>query len=537
MTSVVHKSSVLLRVFLPALLIIHLPSVRATDLESRKPAAMPMIYLDTTIVASRGQVRTVSDQEDFQAALDAASPGDTIELPAGVTFVGNFTLPSKPGAEADASWITIQSSALDDLPPAGTRLAPSMAAALPKLASNSEAPVVSAAQGAHHYRFVGIEFTLADGNPFSYGLIRLGEGDETDAASLPHDIIIDRCYIHGNETASLRRGVALNGASIAVTDSYIADCHESGADSQALCGWNGPGPFKIVNNYLEAAGENVMFGGADPKIPNLIPSDIEFRRNYCRKPLAWKAGDPQDTGRNWSVKNLLELKNAQRVLIEGNLFENTWLDAQTGYAILFKSVNQEGTAPWSSTQDVLFSNNIVRHCGGGINIEGRSPDQPGGQTSRIDIENNLFDDLNGQAWGGDGCFLKISESRDVVVNHNTVIQSGNIITAYGKPNTGFVFTNTVAARNLYGIKGDGTSEGNSTLEMFFPDLAFKKNVIAGVSTSAYPRKTFVVASLDDVGFVDLANGDYHLASQSPCKNAGTKGTDIGADIDAIYASQ
>ena len=62
------------------------------------------------------------------------------------------------------------------------------------------------------------------------------------------------------------------------------------ADSQAIAGWNGSGPFKIENNYLEAAGENVMFGGADPKIPQLVPSDIEFRYNHCAKPVSWQKG-------------------------------------------------------------------------------------------------------------------------------------------------------------------------------------------------------------------------------------------------------
>ena len=70
----------------------------------------------------------------------------------------------------------------------------------------------------------------------------------------------------------------MNSARTAVVDSYLSNLHEVGADSQAIAGWNGPGPFKIVNNYLEGAGENVMFGGADPRIPNLVPSDIEIRK-------------------------------------------------------------------------------------------------------------------------------------------------------------------------------------------------------------------------------------------------------------------
>ena len=43
-----------------------------------------------------------------------------------------------------------------------------------------------------------------------------------------------------------RRGIALNSGATAVIDSHLADFKEVGADSQAIAGWNGPGPFKIV---------------------------------------------------------------------------------------------------------------------------------------------------------------------------------------------------------------------------------------------------------------------------------------------------
>jgi len=59
----------------------------------------------------------------------------------------------------------------------------------------------------------------------------------------------------------------MNSRHTAVIDSHLSDFKEVGADSQAIAGWNSPGPFRIENNYLEAAGENVMFGGADPAIP------------------------------------------------------------------------------------------------------------------------------------------------------------------------------------------------------------------------------------------------------------------------------
>src|SRR5262249_12520519 len=61
-----------------------------------------------------------------------------------------------------------------------------------------------------------------------------------------------------------------------------------GVDSQAIAGWNGTGPYLIQNNYLEAAGTAILFGGDDPKIPNVVPADITFRDNTVTRPLGWR---------------------------------------------------------------------------------------------------------------------------------------------------------------------------------------------------------------------------------------------------------
>jgi hypothetical protein len=69
-----------------------------------------------------------------------------------------------------------------------------------------------------------------------------------------------------------------------------------------------------------------------------VPTNIQIRRNYLTKPIAWK-------GSTWAVKNILELKNAQDVVIEGNLLEYNWSAAQTGYSVLFTPRNQYGGNP------------------------------------------------------------------------------------------------------------------------------------------------------------------------------------------------
>jgi len=84
---------------------------------------------------------------------------------------------------------------------------------------------------------------------------------------------------------------------------------------------------------------------------------------------AGDAGKPGN-GTKWSVKNSFELKNAQDVLIENNVFENVWVADQPGFAIVLTPRNQSGRAPWAVVQRVMFRSNVVRHVAGGVNFLG-----------------------------------------------------------------------------------------------------------------------------------------------------------------------
>ncbi|HWQ35194.1 MAG TPA: hypothetical protein VNQ79_20280, partial [Blastocatellia bacterium] len=230
---------------------------------------LPRVILDTTYQSVGGRTLTVPAGGDLQAALDSAQPGDVISIQAGATFTGNFTLPNKPGSD----WIIVRTSTPDSsLPAPGTRMTPDRAGQLARIVSPNADAALKTQAGAHHFRFIGIEFTIGSNVSPNYGVVQFGSSDNSQSSldAVPHDLIIDRCWIHGNATGDVSRGVSLNSARTAVIDSHISDCHGVGFDTQAIAGWNGPGPFRIVNNYLEGAGENVMFGGADPKIANLV---------------------------------------------------------------------------------------------------------------------------------------------------------------------------------------------------------------------------------------------------------------------------
>ncbi len=488
---------------------------------------LPRVFMQTAYAPpTNPTIYRPQTSADFQTALNTCKLGDIIELSAGATYKGPFTLPNKTSG---TGWIYITSSALAKLPSPCTRVSPSDAPNMPSIVVSAGAGgTIQTASGAHHYRFVGIEFKPVDGN-FVYNIVQIGNAETTESA-LPNNIILDRCYVHGDSVAGSRRGVMMNGAAIAVIDSYISDCKEAGADTQAAGGWSATGPIKIVNNYLEAAGENVMFGGSDPTIPNAVPSDIEIRCNYFFKPLSWMT-------KSWVVKNLLEFKNAQRVLVEGNRFENCWPSGQNGFALLLTPRNQNNTAPWCVTQDITIRRNVFVNIAQGINLLGRDAPNISQRTTRVLIRDNVINAV--KMANSDGRMFQIlGDPEKVTIDHNTAFCPVAYVVADGTPKTdSFSFTNNIVSQGVYGFIGTGTANANTTLAAFFnANWTISNNAVIGGSTTNYPSGNYFPPKSNVVGFVDSASGNFRLISTSPYKNAGNDGRDLGADMDSIQAA-
>ena len=490
------------------------------------PAELPRVYLTTDYVAPTGQTLTVPAGGDLQAALDAAGRGDEIVLEAGASYVGSFTLPAKPGS----GWIVVRSSAMGSLPGAGQRVSPADGAAMPKIVTAGTTAAIATAPGASHYRLMGLEITATPGVTLNFGLVRLEDLGATAAAELPSDIILDRVYVHGQPQLDLKRCVALNSAASAVIDSYLAECHHRGYEAQAIMSWNSPGPLKIVNNYLEGAGENILFGGAAPSVPGLVGSDIEIRHNHFYKPVSWMESDPSYAGKKWVVKNLFESKAARRVLFEANVLEHSWVMAQVGYAILLKASNS-GAMTWAETSDVTIRYNLIRHAAGGVSIANTA--QP---TARVSIEHNLFTDIGAPRWGTNGMLFQVLGSEDLRVAHNTGFATKSFLTFSGALNTRFAATNNIVALGTYGVSGSGTGLGTSALQAYAPGYQFLGNVLIGDTRGAnYPPRNIILRSPRDVGFVDAQAGQYELSSASRLhRSAGQPSP--GADVRAIIAA-
>jgi len=465
---------------------------------------------------------SVSRASDLQPALNDALPGDTIELIAGVTYTGNFTLPAKPGKSTE--FITVRSSAVDKLPP-GVRVTPQWADRMPKLVTPSADTLLVVAQGAHHWRLIGLELTTGQG-VYTYDVVRVGDMEATSAAAQPKDIELDRLYIHAHAEKGSKRGIFFNSNAIKLTNSYISDFKSDFQDAMAVAVCNGPGPYEITNNYLEGSGYSIIFGGCPNGIIGVVPSDITFTRNHLYKPLAWEK-------EKWVIKNIFEVKMGRRMKIEGNIFENNWTASQSGFGILF-TVRADGTDAqgknFSLIEDINFSNNLIINSTHGINVLGQDDYRANsGQGRRFVFRNNLFLKVPGRL------FQFLQGPTDVLIEKNTAV-SQTFIVMSENVTTGFVMRDNIFALGEYGIFGSGLGSGNNVLKANFPDAVVKFNAFVGTGEDWHPTGNTYLKNVADIKFVNLAQGDYRLQANSPLRGKGQNGSNPGVDMDALLAA-
>ncbi|MCB4756110.1 MAG: hypothetical protein LHV69_03605 [Elusimicrobia bacterium] len=521
-----------------------------------------------------GQTWTVNQGDDLQSVINSANLGDVIVLQAGATFRTPY-IPFKLPYKRGNGWLYIISSELSQLPE-GTRVGPVDSLHMPKIVATDDPnglPALITLFGAHHYRLAGIEIVCENANGGTYNLVLQGHGfkhPDTDsywvlsAASsvdeMPHHIVYDRCYLHSiSDKNYARTGINANGSYIAIINSYFKN-FKDGSDSQAIQVWDGPGPYKIVNNFLESTGENIMFGGTDPVIQNLVPSDIEIRGNYFYKPLYWRQDNPDFAGKNWTIKNHFELKNAQRVWLDGNVMENNWdlgySGQQRGFSIVLTPRNQNNTAPWSVVQDVTITNNIIRNVGNGMNI--LSEDSPNHSlvTQRILFKNNVIDGSDRANYGGNGCFAVQGGNSvgtgDLFIDHNLCLHNGTgggflFMGDWQYVARNMTFDNNIVTNGNYGAFGSGKGMGTPALDYYTGTYNFTNNAIINrpgdlyysyydPPSTWYPPGNFFPDDISGVGFTDFANKNFRLLPTSPYKNAGTDGKDLGPDFDALDAA-
>ena len=556
------------------------------------PAELPRVTVPSAMsdTPAPGAVITVDAGGDLQSALNNARCGDVIELQAGATFTGRFVVPAK---NCDINhWIIVRTSSPDSaLPAEGQRSTPCYAgvASLPgrpqyscanptnvmakvQMQTSGNGPFQIAA-GANYYRFIGLEVTRLAGIEGSAQLI-VGQG------TADH-LVFDRSWLHGNPQDETRDGVNLSGmTNVAVVDSYFSDFHciaISGVctDAHAVSGGvsdTQDGPFKIQDNFLEASGEAILFGGG---AATLTPTDIEILDNHFWKPWQWMPGNPNfiggPDGHPFIVKNHFELKNAVRVLVEANLMENNWGGfSQSGYSILLTPKNQNTKSgsfvcPLCQVTDVTIRYVHISHAAGGI-VMATAVDTAHGDPAlagaRWSIHDVVIDALS-KKYGGHGTVFEIMNAwpknalNNVTINHITafpdpagiMMTMGNL--AQNAPMYGLVFTNNLVTISQYPVWDAIGSSGScahadvpvTSIANCFTTYTFSNNALVDVPkafpASKWPDGNFFPGTVNEVGFVNFNNGNgtnYELQPNSPYKNKGTDGKDLGADIVGLNAA-
>jgi hypothetical protein len=553
------------------------------------PAELPRDHVKSSLAdtPAPGHVHLVKDGENLQQALDDAKCGDTIQLQAGATFHGLYRFPQKPCD--DSHWIIVRTSTPDSsLPPEGTRMTPCYAgvASLPgrpdyhcsspqqalakiEFDGKGESGPIMLMDGANHYRFIGLEITRAVPETHMRHLVQL-----KDPENAGNHLVFDRMWLHGNAGDETHGGIHLSGVTYAaIVDSYFSDFHciagKGGActDAQAINGGTGDVPgglYKIENNFLEASGQSIMFGGAGG---TTTPGDIEIRRNHLFKPLIWKQDEPgytpSQSGNPFIVKNNFELKNAQRVLFEDNLLENCWGGfSQAGFSILLTPANQSGHCPQCRVTDITIRYNKIKNVASAILI-GNNPGkitESATAGERYSIHDLLVENIRGQDYKGFGLFALLGSVapplRDVKFDHITAFPIRAVMTVInnrGEKIPGLSITNSIFAAGDRQFGGAGGGPENcatpqdrdpaSVLNHCFANPVVSNNLIIG--GGGWPDHNIMERNTEAAGLwkeknqseanrICQAKGEAPTCSKpSPALHAGTDGKNLGADVEKI----
>ncbi len=523
----------------------------------------PADYVDLRFPDALSGVTTpVPSGGNLQTFLNNVNCGDTLLLEAGATFTGNFVLQrNECGCAADPTqFIMIRSDASDsNLPDQDERFNPTTHGSFVPiiLTSGSQATLEadnnsSAASTVDCYYFFAIKFECT-GSPTieNFWCVRLGDEGNTQVADEPQFIIFDRTWFHANELHSFRRALYIVAANhIGLINSYVDGWSSNSNDCQGVLIRMGFA-LHFENNFIDGAAEPIMAGGVRPKT-NEVPSDILVLRSQHTHPNNWNPEDPAYDGRSRQVKNLFELKNARRVIVEGNVFHNNWSGSQGGHAVIL-SPRGESNTPWAEVRNVVMRFNKMFDLGRGFNQAGADNIDPSEPSEFIWWHDNLFYNIGQDPFNGDsskdGGFIgsSTSNSSHVRFTHNTfskVLRFGvfDVQAGCSFDVNFYEFSDNLFDVNSATLIGDTVGAGfpfiNNCLDA---NSIVANNAIVNINSTEtcngsggglndYPTNHFCLAGSAAVQFTDRVNDDYSLLGTSPLIAGGTDGKNVGANI-------
>jgi hypothetical protein len=439
------------------------------------------------------------------------------------------------------------------------------------------------AENAHHYRFSLLNFApipifgntapaWIQGNfrtDFTY------QGAVFDA-SLPtvNNLIFDR--LNANYGYPYRLGMFIySGAdNVIVANSSIVASYFVPDSGQAIAcnacttfaiSFAGGSTGLISNNYIEAPGITIFSSEDTQK----AWTDWTVRGNTITAPAKYRKGTPENTALCPGVdcwfpaRHLFEMKRGQRVLVEGNTFEDGFSSGNNqGHPITLSPRPGSTNLPLT---DVTIQSNYFGRVPNGLYLIGHNDRAPQAITgARFAVRNNLFAAIDGtlvaQGQGPrEGAFLRIAMgTEDIIVTNNTVrnlctgsapMFAGNLFQPAIAPSSGFTLHNNInwgcqVDSPFFYVGTISNSGGTAGLNIGWPTTNgwsmagnVSPNVGGGLTGVGYPAGNYWPANVAAVGFRGAT--DWRLRANStfqPSTSPGFAGAAIGHDPDVLTAA-
>jgi hypothetical protein len=474
---------------------------------------------------------------------------------------------------------------------------------------------------------VGLRMESTAGKPI-YNLAQVGSNSESDPVRMgPSQIRFEHMVLTGHPDDLMGPLTCLalfGGHQISVSDSWIGHCkRQDGYESKGVAIQNVSGA-KITNNYISAASINLLTAGVDSasgdvnrdlvitgnffekqgymmykegvgtptgacyygggngayyRRTDVTPNTSANGASYTCQPNGTWALAPQAVYRNktYLTKNLMELKDCENCLIQGNMMRGSYAGPDGGQGWCFGisvTIGLGGGGGHHRAHNVTFRDNHADYCFSGIVVSNSAYNETFRQVPlrHVVVENNLLTNF--------GWFPAMSQfPQEDAVNRYGLHQSGggqdiSIVnnTIRGRKEGSFVgvgmhtgsykpdrMSNYQLANNLFhyrkyalflDARGSNCSpEGLGSLIDYQGAKRVRNNVFyAGEldqtfledrdCTASVASKNFTMADDKAVGFV--SDTDSRLKDTSPFSAANSKAkalsddsSSLGADVDLI----
>lgn len=297
----------------------------------------------------------------------------------------------------------------------------------------------------------------------------------TIVQSLGPRFTLEQSRILGSPTQGARRGLASNSVGGKVLCSVIDECWQKTSEAQAIDGWDNMRDWVIDNSYLGGGSQSLLLGGADAKSPSRIPTNIRLTRSDLAKNPVWASLGAV-------LKTSLETKCVAGFYSNACTFKGAGKgQGQGGYVMVFKSADQENSAPWSVSCDILIENFSASQAGSGIIFVGHDGGNPAEVMSNIHLRNGSVFEIDNQLYAGDGRMLYFQSGAIDINLENLTLQGRNLAASMyliAPQPVRLQMHNIALPKATYGIKIDNFGMGLAALKRWAPDAIFD-NVTEG----------------------------------------------------------